>query len=367
MIVATGTDTVNTLVASTVREVSTTVQITATADDAASIDILALAECQQVLHLPSLMAAALARRVVGGDNRAHVIGSFDQLLVAEANVYGTTLVGKAISESEVRARSGVGIVGIWKSGVFEPAQPGTVLDENTVLLLAGTDGQLAAYDKAFADCTEPEGSQVLILGGGRVGRLTARALQQRSINYRVVEKRNDVPGIDDKWIIGNAAELSILKEAGIDQATTVIITTHDDDTNVYLSLYCRKLRPTSKILSRATDPRHVSSIHRAGADFVLSYASMGASQLFNLLDLGTVMIVAEGLILFRVEVPRSLNGKLLLDSAIRDRTGATVVTVEGPDGQRSINPPADTRLVSGNRLILVGDPQAEKSFINNFQ
>jgi Trk K+ transport system NAD-binding subunit len=365
MVVATGSDSANTLVASTVREASDTARIVATADDTASIDILMLADCQEVLHLPSLMASALSRRVIGGDNRTHPIGSFDRLLIAEANASGTSLVDLAIKDTTVRAETGVSIVGVWDRGAFEPAAPDTVLSENSVLLLAGTEDQLAAYDAAYADRTDPQ-HRVLILGGGRIGYLTARSLDQRRIPYRVVERDPTRPGQDERWVIGNAAELSVLREAGIDEATTIIISTHDDDTNVYLSLYCRKLRPEAKILSRATDPRNVSSIHRAGADFVLSYASMGAVALFNSLDLGAVMVVADGLNLFRVDVPHALHGKRLVESAIRPRTGATVVAIETPDGQRMVNPSADAALARGSRLILIGDAECEQKFLEKF-
>ncbi len=365
LIAATGSDPANTLVASTVREVSDTVPIIATADDSASIDVLVLAGCHQVLHLSSQMAASFARRVTGGDNLTHVIGEYDKLQIAEANTVGTRLVGSTIKDSGVRESSGVGIVGVWDRGAFQPALPDTVLTDHTVLLLAGSHEQLHAYDRAFCQAEQPQ-SVVLILGGGRVGRATARALQQRGIDYYIVEKNPSRPGQDEHWVIGNAAELSVLREAGIDQATTIVITTHVDDLNVYLTLYCRRLNQTAKILSRSTDRRNVSSLHRAGADFVLSYASMGASLLFNSLEVGAVMNVAEGLNLFVVDIPDSLRGKQLIDSSIRVRTGATVVAIEGADGERTINPPPEAKLGDGCRLIMIGDAEAEEAFQQGF-
>ena len=365
LIAATGTDEENTLVASTVREVSESVRMVATADDVASIDVLVLAGCQQVLHLSSLMASSLARRVSGVDHRAHVIGEYGRLVIAEANTTGTRLVGSTVRDSEIRARSGAAIVGIWQRGAYEPAAPETVLVEGTVLLLAGTREQLEAYDCEFGDPQEPERS-VLILGGGRVGRATARALRQRNIDYRIVERDPSRPGRDERWVLGNAAELEVLRAAGIDEATTIIITTHDDRTNVYLTLYCRNLRPSAKILSRATSPRNVSSLHRAGADYVLSYASMGGSLLFNSLQAGSVLHVAEGLTLFRVEVPPSLQGKALIDSSIRPRTGATVVAIEDAQGERLISPPAEAELSAGSRLLMIGSVEAEQSFLRHF-
>ena len=364
LVVATGSDAQNTLVCSTVRGVSESVPIVATADDSASIDVLALAGCREVIHLPSLMGQALARRVVGGDHRAQTIGNFGEIQIAEANTENTELVGKSIRDSEVRNKSGVGIIGVWDRGAFEPALPDTVLGEKSVLLLAGTPQQIAAYDQAFGNPSEAT-NHVVILGGGRVGQLTARVLSHRGIPHTVVE-RDPQLAQEENWVVGNAAELSVLRAAGIDRASKVIITTHDDDMNVYLTLYCRKLQPKVKILCRAADPRNVHSIHRAGADFVLSYASMGANALFNALELGSVMMVAEGLNLFRVDVPRALHGRNLIDSAIRARTGATVVAIESREGEREIGPAAETELQQGQRLVLAGDPEIEERFLAAF-
>lgn len=48
------------------------------------------------------LGRALAHRVVGVDSRAHVIGNFGGLRIAEANVSGTSLVGKTFSELDLR-------------------------------------------------------------------------------------------------------------------------------------------------------------------------------------------------------------------------------------------------------------------------
>ena len=364
LIAATGSDATNTLIASTVREVSEDVRVIATADDIAAIDVLALAGCQQVLHLTSMMGIALARRVTGGDHRPHVIDKVAGLEIAEASVGGTSLVGERIRDSGVRQRTGVGIVGVWERGSYVSPRPDDVLREDSVLLLAGTREQLRRYGEILGDREEPK-SSVLIIGGGRVGRITAETLNMRKIDYRVVERDPSRPKRDDRWVLGDAAELGVLKQAGIDAATTIIITTHDDGTNVYLTLYCRRLRPTAKILCRATDRRNVSSIHRAGADFVLSYASMGSSQLFNSLGIGSVSIVAEGLILFEVAIPERLDGTSLRDSSIRGLTGATLVAIDH-GGERRVNPPAETTLRAGDRMVLVGDPDAESKFLEAF-
>jgi Trk K+ transport system NAD-binding subunit len=122
-----------------------------------------------------------------------------------------------------------------------------------------------------------------------------------------------------------------------------------------------------QIVSRANLERNVSTLHRAGADFVMSYASMGAGAVFNLLEQGDLVMVAEGLDIFRLPIPASLQGRALRDSGIRESTGGSVVAVETPEGI-DVNPPPDYRLpgTPGAELILVGTPEAQRAFVQVF-
>jgi Trk K+ transport system NAD-binding subunit len=202
---------------------------------------------------------------------------------------------------------------------------------------------------------------VVILGGGRVGRATGKALLARKIDYRIVEKDPLRIKNAEKTILGDAAELEILKEAGIDQSPCVVITTHDDDVNVYLTIYCRSLRPDIQIITRTTLERNLASIHRAGADFVLSYASMGANAILNLLRRNDILMVAEGLDLIRVKVPTSLVGKTIKESAIRKNTGCTVIAINC-QGEMKINPEPKMEFPEGAEIILIGTVEAENEF-----
>ena len=133
----------------------------------------------------------------------------------------------------------------------------------------------------------------------------------------------------------------------------VVITTHDDDLNVYLTLYCRRLRPDVQVISRATLQRNVTTLHRAGADFVISEASMGANAIFNLLQAGDILLLAEGLDVFNIPIPPSLTGKTLAESAIRQETGCSVLAIEGSNGLQ-VNAGPDTVLTTGAELLVIG-------------
>ena len=156
-----------------------------------------------------------------------------------------------------------------------------------------------------------------------------------------------------------------IKKAGLIEAPAVLVTIHDDNLNIYLTIYCRSVRPDIQIISRSTLERNIDMLHRAGADFVLSYASMGATSIFNLIKRSRILTIAEGLDVFRVQVPESLQGKAIAESRVREQTGCTIVAVQD-DGGLQINPRPDTRLKPGREMILVGNVESESRFVERF-
>lgn len=364
LVASTANDMINTNVAFTVREISEDVPVMTTANFAASVDILELAGSSHVVQLGDEMGKALARRVTGGDTLAHIIGTFDGLVIAEAAVGHTPLVGQSLREADLRQKYGVTVLGFWERGDYKNAGPDTQITAGTVLVLAGSQECIDRYNQLYYHETEKD-VPVIVIGGGRVGRATGRALARRGLDYRIVEQQPERIRDPEKYVQGNAAELEVLQEAGIMQAATVVVTTHDDDTNIYLTIYCRRLRPAIQIISRAVLERNVATLHRAGADFVLSYASMGANTILSILDRSKVLMVAEGVDVFEVHVPISLVGKSLAETAVRQKTGCNVVALRTREGLQ-INPDPDTRLPADGELVIIGTTAAEAAFLEQF-
>lgn len=365
LVAATGSDMSNTNVAFTVREYSNHPRVVCTANSADSIDILKMAGANQVIQLGDMLGRSLARRTLGGNARVHVIGHLDQVVIGEATVQETPIIGKTIEESGLREKIGVNIVGIWERGNFILPKPGIELKNETVLVLAGTVEQLRRYDEVLS-IYHVSDHPVIIIGSGRVGRGAAKALSERGINYRIVEKDPArVPSDDDTFILGDAADLNTLKKAGIDNAHSVLVTTNQDDINIYLTIYCRQLNPDMQIISRATYEKNINTLHRAGADFVMSYASMGANIFFNSIEKGEVLMIAEGLNVFDQMVGAKLDGKSLIESNIRQITGCSVIAVIDGD-EADVNPAPSKNLKKGQELILIGKTEGEQKFIEHF-
>ncbi len=369
MLIALDSDMRNTNITFTARDVNEQVPIIASVQSDDAIDILSLAGATHVIQFHKLLGIALARRIINESAPSSIINQYGSLIIAEAPVMRTFLVGKSLLECGLRHNTGVNVVGIWERGKFIFPHPKTVFTDASVLVMAGTQEQITAVDKLLGErLGSDEHSPILILGGGRVGMAAAQHLEGLQRDYRIVDKNSRLRHnlLSNKLIVGDAADIDVLEEAGIRKAPSVLITTHDDDTNIYLTLYCRRLRPDIQIISRATLDRNVGILHAAGADLVLSLASMMSSSIINLLAPGKVFMLNEGLKLFRSSVGKKLHGVQLMSSGIRSLTHCSVAALRDNDGHMLINPSPEHILSKGEEMYLIGDSKAEQSFYEKF-
>ncbi len=364
LVIATQSDQVNTNIAFTVREIAPDVEIVASANSPASVDILEIAGADHIVQLGEILGAAMAARTFGLAGDSQVIGEFAGLRIAEASPTGTELLGKTLAEAQLRKRLGVSIIGVWRRGAFSVATADTVLTDSSMLILAGTAEQLAAYDACYSThSTAP--NRAVIIGGGRVGRAVGAAFGAEGIEFAIVEQLAERRREGANYVIGDAADRSVLEAAGIDEAGAILITTHDDNVNVYLTRYCRGLRPDARIVSRSKLDRNVSTLYRAGADAVLSYAGTGSAAIWNHFRGDETVLVAQGLNVFRTPIPRELAGATLAASHVHRRTSCNVVAVER-DGVLVGNPDPHEPLPSAGELVLVGTDVAEAKFSEEF-
>ncbi len=361
-------DVANTSVALTVREVAKYVPIAALVENLDSIDILELADCTTVMPLKQRLGQQLALRANLGHTEAHVVGRFRNLLVAEFPAHATPVSGKTVAESRLHEITGVSVVGIWDRAHMLRATHDTLISDRSVPVVVGTQEMIDNLNE-YLHRSEPKEGPVLIIGGGKVGRAAARALKTRGARVHMIEKKTElVPRIGDlpdRLFIGDAANRALVDEAGIQTAPSVLLTTNDDAINIYLTVYARRLRPDVLIVSRLTHDRNIDSIHRAGADLVLSYATLGVQTILSLIMGRESVILGEGVELLDVRLPRSLVGKTLGKSEIRERTGMNVVVIH--ELNRVVtNPTPDHVLSAGSALAMIGDQQRFEKFVKVF-
>ena len=106
-----------------------------------------------MVRVAKQMGSFLARRISCTDNNTHLIGTFDEVQIAEATIHGTPLVGKELKDANLREEFGVNVVGMWERGHFQLPEPQALLNNHTVLLLAGMEANFKKYDLAFKGFT----------------------------------------------------------------------------------------------------------------------------------------------------------------------------------------------------------------------
>ncbi len=367
LVVATNSDQMNTNITLTLREDFKYLPIVTTAESPHSMDILQLAGSSRVLQLYDLLGSSLAAWTIAGDCKSNIIGRYEELVIAQAPVIGTPLVGKTLAASGIRESFGLTVVGIWERGNFVIPGPDTVIERTSVLVFAGTQAAVDSYDEvySFYQIFKVAGDPVIIVGGGRVGHAIAARFQKADIPYLIIERAKKRSEEDAHFVYGDAADIHTLEKAWFEKAPAALMTSHDDATNIYLTKYLRSLRPDMQILSRASEDRNVSTLHRAGADFVMSYASLGANTIFNFLMNKETLLLAEGLNFFHLEAPRSLTGKTLAQSGIREKTGCTVIALQRK-GATSISPEPTLQIRKDDELIIIGTYEAESAFLSEF-
>jgi len=364
MLLANCEDTTNTNITITAREIAPQLTIAAIAEEEDSIDVLQLSGATSVLPLKRQLGEYLANRVDIGSSQAHIIGAYRGLQIAELPARDTAFAGQTVRDTRLREKTGVSVVGLWARGKLLPAFPGSTIEPDGVIVVAGSESQIVGLNGLMPKAPGPP-PPVLIIGAGKVGQAAAIALTRKGIPVRAIDRFEAALDVmrdtGATLVAGDAADRRVLDRAGVHEASSVLLTTNDDAMNIYLAVYCRRLNPSLRIVSRITHERNVEAIHRAGADFVLSYTTLGVEAVMSLLRGYQLVVLGEGVELFSIPVPKPLHGRRLADSGIGSGTGMSVVALErGTDLTTQLT--AETVLPEGSTLLMLGSLEQRKKF-----
>ena len=323
-------DAENALAVVTLREVTQTMTVVATADDPAMADVLRQAGANLVVQPHVLVGQAMARRVRAG-SRQSAVDVLGDLTIATMPASALEAEGRTLADLALSARYGLQVLAIWERGRLLPATAEHRLDHDDTLVLAGPAAALATLAG-----TDQNPGHVIVVGNGRVARAACDVLCGRGVSVTVLAPQVPAWGSEIPWIQGQGTDAEALVKAGIHEAAGLLVATPDDALNTVITLRARLMRPKLEIVARAEVEINVSSLYRSGADLVISRPSMVANACFNALRRGQVMLVAEGLFALRVPVPASLAGCRLADTSLIQDTGLSVVALEpaapvGPD------------------------------------
>ena len=328
-VIADASDEIDASIVLAAREAAPGAQVVSVVEDPDSAEYHRLAGADTVLSPRQLVGESLAAKVVAGISQelAGAVEIAEDFEIAELSVHqGSELVGTTLAESDVGERTGANVIGAWFRGIFEsPPSPDATLDGSTILLVAGNESQLERLQSLTQSGVRGhETGAVVIVGYGRVGSTAASELAAADVPYTVVD-REAGSSVD---VVGDATDPDVLREAGIDDAQTLLLGLPNDTTTVFATLVARELNPEIEIVARAQETGNTRKLYQAGGDFVLALATVSGRMLAS-----TVLVTEEFVSpasqvdIVRTRAPE-LAGQSLAEADVRAETGVTVVAVE---------------------------------------
>ena len=132
------------------------------------------------------------------------------------------------------------------------------------------------------------GERVVLVGYGRVGRLVAEGISGEARQMVIVEERADLARsareIGHEVVEGNASSMDVLEEAGIGEATRLMIAIPEGFEAGVIAQHARQRNPDIQILARAHSDEEVDHLEKIGADHVVMGEREIARRLLELLQ-----------------------------------------------------------------------------------
>lgn len=125
--------------------------------------------------------------------------------------------------------------------------------------------------------------RIILIGYGRVGSQLVKKLDARTHEVIVVDRERSVINQPDgprgvKFLIGNAIDEDLLREAGADSADVLMALTRHENTNLMIAQIARVLFNVPKVIAIVYDPQRQAYFHEAGIE-TLAIAVAGADLL----------------------------------------------------------------------------------------
>lgn len=206
----------------------------------------------------------------------------------------------------------------------------------------------------------------ILIGYGDVGRSIAQVLEKAHVSFVVIDKNEaKLKGKGFDFVAGDAADEEILKSAGVQTASTIIVVLNDDADIIFTTLIARNINPHCVILARANTTKSIDKIYRAGADYVASL-SIVAGQMLAHIAIGHEeenIMMLEGLEIARHHVTSGshLVGKTIADAKIRSRIGCTIIGIE-ENGKTTTDIDPSIAIREGMTLAIIGNSEQISKF-----
>lgn len=247
-------------------------------------------------------------------------------------------------------------------------------------------GEMALYfkNKKLMQAIEQLHDHVIICGFGRNGQQAATTFMTHKVPFVVIENSS---GNIDQWLHdhtsliymnADATEDETLLKAGIQKAKALILTLPADADNVFIVLSARSLNPAIQIISRASQHGSTAKLKKAGANHVIMPDKIGGTHMATLVSKPDVIEFidylsgeeGESINMESVDyqkLPPDIRDKSLSIIMAWKKTGVNCIGIKNGDGKFVINPPDNTIIKEGMKVIVLGTRQQIDAMKHNVE
>ena len=284
-------------------------------------------------------------------------------------VYMTVITVATVGFKEVAPLSNTGM---WFTSFLIIISFGIFVYAVTNLTRYVIDGVVRNYyrDRKVMRRIERLSDHVIICGYGRNGSQAALDLNYRNVPFIVIENDADIVELlrlsdNVMYIVGDATQDEVLRQAGIEKAKAMITTLPVDADNLYVVLTAREINPGLTIISRASNENSDKKLKRAGATNVIMPDRVGGQRMAKLVTQPDVVEFIDFIMLQEPDnvfleelncdvISACFDGKKIQELDIRNKTGANIIGLKRSDGTYLINPGANTILSNNDKLFALG-------------
>ncbi len=213
------------------------------------------------------------------------------------------------------------MVGIKRDNLLFIPNGLTEINDGDKLIFMGTSHSLDILAGTFFHENE-EVKSVAIIGGGNVGYMLAKSLEDMKIKIKIIEKDYDrceflAQELQKTLVInGDGTNLKLLDEEEIGSCDAVISVTNNDERNLLCSLLVKQLG-VKRVISRVSKVLNIPLFEKVGIDIAVSPKTSAINEVRNDIDETSVDILAtveQGAAeVLEIPVDEEFNGKLIKD------------------------------------------------------
>ena len=119
---------------------------------------------------------------------------------------------------------------------------------------------------------------MIVIGSGRVGSAVAIELKTVGWDVTVIDEREEALGrLGEGWtgefLVGHGMDLQLLRQAGIEEADAVVVTTDGDNSNIVIGQMAQKQFAVPSVVVRVLDPARAEFYSSHGLNVVCPTSS----------------------------------------------------------------------------------------------